>query len=196
MGSKSNLPANFVSDPEQIRRQENKRRKAAAAALKEKEASLPPPAPEPAPVKEMAIWEFPPLKKIETIRTFNGDGDELDDFTTSVDAFIYARDYPLKQGGWVRQEADGDWEYCCEPPDNEAAAVANWVRLNYKYSKKFIILLAERFTGAAREWWITAGKKYRCQLLKACYCRTLSSQYHRDSFYQSSSSTISEFAFS
>lgn len=158
MGSKSNLPVNFVSDPEQIRRQENKRRKAAAAALKEKEASLPPPVPEPVPVKEMAMWEFPPLKKIETIRTFNGDGDELDDFTTSVDAFIYARDYPLKQGGWVRQEADGDWEYCCEPPENEAAAIANRVQLNYKYSKKFIILLAERFTGAAREWWITAGK--------------------------------------
>jgi hypothetical protein len=37
-----------------------------------------------------AMWEFPPLKKVETIKTFNGDSEKLDDFLTSVDAYIFA----------------------------------------------------------------------------------------------------------
>lgn len=51
-------------------------------------------------------WEFPALKKVETIKQFNGDSENLDDFTTSVDAFIFSRDLPLKHGEWVRQDEE------------------------------------------------------------------------------------------
>src|SRR5579859_175797 len=42
------------------------------------------------------------------------------------------------------------------PLVNDAAA--GRMRKNYKYGKKFCVMLAERFTDAAREWWITSGK--------------------------------------
>jgi hypothetical protein len=111
----------------------------------------------PVPAAVMAApWEFPPLKKVETIKTFNGDADKLDDFTTSVEAYIFSRDLPLKYGGWVTQN-DEEWIYCALPATDAAAAAAR-MRKNYKYSKKFCVMLAERFTDAAREWWITTGR--------------------------------------
>jgi len=105
----------------------------------------------------MATWEFPPLKKVETIKSFNGDADKLDDFTTSVDAYIFSRDLPLKQGGWVKQDDEEGWFYC-PLPASDAAANAAGMRKNYRYAKKFCVMLAERFTDSAREWWITTGK--------------------------------------
>jgi hypothetical protein len=81
----------------------------------------------------------------------------LEDFATSVDAYIYVRDIPLKFAGWVRPDPEGGWIHCPLPNSQEEANAAG-MRMNYKYGKKFCILLAEQFTDTAREWWITTGR--------------------------------------
>jgi hypothetical protein len=61
-------------------------------------------------------WEFPTsFKKVETIKKFNGEADKLEDFATSVDAYIYVRDIPLKFAGWVRPDPEGGWIHCPLP---------------------------------------------------------------------------------
>jgi hypothetical protein len=103
-------------------------------------------------------WKFPPLDNVEAIKQFNGDPESLDDFTTSVDAFIFSRDLPLAQGGWVQPDGDGGWEYPPLPASDEAG-VATGMKKNYYYGMRFCVMLAERFTGLARDWWVTTGRK-------------------------------------
>jgi hypothetical protein len=99
----------------------------------------------------MPNWEFPVLKKIEDIKEFNGDPEKLEDFTTSVDAFLYSRDYPLARGGWVKPDGEGGYEFSAVPfADNNAAAAANY-RSNYNYGRRFCLMVAERFKDGARD---------------------------------------------
>jgi len=162
---------NFVADPEAIirqlrkdNRQEEQRSRGTQNALNTTSSTLSALSATPltlspilptVPEEMNNPWEFPALKKVETIKEFNGNADSLDDFMTSVNAYIFFRDLPLKQGGWVQPDDEDGWEYC-PPPVNDAAA--GRMRKNYKYGKKFCVMLAERFTDAAREWWITSGK--------------------------------------
>jgi len=104
-------------------------------------------------------WEFPQIKKIKSIKSFNGQPEKLDDFTTSVEAFLYSGDYPLRHSGYVKPDGEGGYEFAPGVfPDFNAAAAANY-RSNYNYGKKFCVMLAERLTEGAREWWITSGQR-------------------------------------
>ena len=151
-----NLPGNFVSNPEDIRRHERRRR--IAEKVKQQNQTSPSPSEStPPPIQKMANWEFPHLVGVETIKSFNGDADKLDDFAVSVEAYIYSRELPLRHGGWVKPDEDDGWIHC-PLPASDAATAQEGMRKNYRYSKRFCMVLAERFTDAAREWWITAGK--------------------------------------
>ena len=117
-----NLPGNFVSNPEEIRRHERRR-----IAEKPSRASTA------MPINWMTLRSL--WRRIS----------------------IYSRELPLRHGGWVKPDEDDGWIHC-PLPASDAATAQEGMRKNYRYSKRFCMVLAERFTDAAREWWITAGK--------------------------------------
>ena len=107
-------------------------------------------------------WEFPTINKTELVREFNGEADRLEDFKTSVETFFYSRDIPVQNGGYVKPDGEGGYDYIENPadmPQTAQAVVAANLRPNYKYASKVMPLIAERLTGSARDWWITTGSK-------------------------------------
>jgi hypothetical protein len=107
--------------------------------------------------------EFLRLKKVQTIATFDGDPEKLDDFLVSVEAFIFAHDLPVKQGGSVAPDDEGGWTY---EPSPQSSDETKFVRKNYSDGSKFCALLGQCLTGKARDWWVHSllemPNRWRC----------------------------------
>lgn len=101
----------------------------------------------------MSIGSFPPLNSVREIKEFDGSSENLLDFITSVEGHIAAYNFPVAQGGYVSGNMDDGWEYISHA---KATAAENppSCRLNYRFGYRFCLLLGERFTGMARDWWI------------------------------------------
>ena len=104
----------------------------------------------------MVIGSFPPLTSVREIREFDGTTDKLTDFLISVESHIAAYNLPIVHGGYVTGDIDIGWIYAMDP-DYQAAP--NNYKPNFDFGKRFCILLAERFTGAARNWWISKRQR-------------------------------------
>jgi hypothetical protein len=98
----------------------------------------------------MVVGPFPSLNSVREINEFDGSVEKLDDFLTSVEAPLMAYNKRLKKDGYG-SDADESWTFVSVAKYRET--VANF-KLNYNHGTRFCALLGERFTGAAREWWI------------------------------------------
>jgi hypothetical protein len=99
----------------------------------------------------MAPGAFPSLTSVREIREFNGSPEKLVDFLTSVEGHLAAYNLPVYQGGYVGGDVDEGWTFASV--EQYQANTANY-KSNYNFGGRFCTLLAERFTGPARQWWI------------------------------------------
>jgi hypothetical protein len=99
----------------------------------------------------MPVGSFPPLSSVKDVKEFDGTSEKLNDFLASVEGNMAAYNIPLSQGGYVAGNVDDGWVYVSDAAHNENPLDS---RANYDYGRRYLILLAERFTGPAREWWI------------------------------------------
>jgi hypothetical protein len=99
----------------------------------------------------MALGSFPPLHQTQVIKEFDGSPERLSDFITSIECHLAAYNIPLSQGGYVSGNMDDGWTFVSR---GEHAAHPTESRLNYVYGSRLCLLLGERLTHAARDWWI------------------------------------------
>ena len=99
----------------------------------------------------MPVGSFPPLKSVKDVKEFDGSPEKLNDFLASVEGNMAAYNIPLSQGGYVAGNVDDGWEYVSAAKHAEHPQES---RANHDYGRRYLILLAERFSGPAREWWI------------------------------------------
>jgi Zinc knuckle len=99
----------------------------------------------------MAPGAFPSLSSVREIREFNGSPEKLVDFLTSVEGHLAAYNLPIYQGGYVGGDVDEGWTFVSVALYQ--ANTANY-KSNYNFGGRFCTLLAERFTGSARQWWV------------------------------------------
>ena len=104
----------------------------------------------------MVVGPFPPLTSVHEIREFDGTTDKLTDFLISVESHLAAYNLPIVHGGYVTGDIDIGWTYAM---DADYQAAPHDYKPNFDFGKRFCILLAERFTGAARNWWISKRQR-------------------------------------
>ena len=95
----------------------------------------------------MVVGPFPPLTSVHEIREFDDTTDKLTDFLISVESHLAAYTFPIVHGGYITGDIDIGWTYATDA--NYQAAPHDY-KPNFDFEKRFCILLAERFTGAAR----------------------------------------------
>jgi hypothetical protein len=100
----------------------------------------------------MPLGSFPPLHHTQVIKEFDGSPERLSDFITSVECHLAAYNIPLTQGGYVSGNMDDGWNYITR---TDHIAHPGDSRLNHGYGTRFCLLLGERMTHAARDWWIS-----------------------------------------
>ncbi|GAO49753.1 hypothetical protein G7K_3895-t1 [Saitoella complicata NRRL Y-17804] len=98
--------------------------------------------------------KWPRLGNFKTIRKWDGNAADMDDFFTSVSAYIIGNNLPLAQGGYVMGDDDDGYEYIrtleAEHPTVDKADR----RANYKLGERFCVQVAEKLEGSARDWWL------------------------------------------
>src|SRR5437762_11322971 len=96
---------------------------------------------------------FPRLiSSVKDIKEFDGSPEKLNDFLASVEGNMAAYNIPLSQVGYVSGNVDNGWLYVSPAVQAESPQES---RANHDYgTRRYIILLAERFIGPARDWWI------------------------------------------
>jgi len=157
-GRKSNLPDNF--DPNIG----SKPRKSASSTSVDTTVTFNPTPPSPSqnshsstPIRSptppiiMPVGSFPPLNFVKDVKEFDGNPEKLNDFLASVEGNMAAYNIPLSQGGFVAGNVDDGWQYVTAAVHAQTPVES---RSNYDYGRRYFILLAERFMGTAREWWI------------------------------------------
>ena len=99
----------------------------------------------------MVVGPFPPFTSMHKIYEFDGMTDKLTDFLISVESHLAAYNLTIVHGGYVTGDIDIGWIYATDA-DYEAAP--HDYKIDVDFGKHFGILLAERFAGSARNWWI------------------------------------------
>ena len=97
----------------------------------------------------MPVGAFPALTTIQQIKEFDRSSGKLSDFITSVDGHMAAYNFPLSQGGYVAGNVEDGWMYATTSAHNASPSDS---KSNYPYGTRFVLLLAERLSGPAREW--------------------------------------------
>ena len=96
----------------------------------------------------MPVGLFPPLSSVKDVKKFDDSLEKLNDFLESVEGNLAAYNILLSQGDFVARNMDDGWEYVSAAKHAENPQES---RANHDYGKRYLILLAERFSGPARE---------------------------------------------
>ena len=96
----------------------------------------------------MPVGSFPSLTSVKDVKEFDGSSEKLNDFLASVEGNMAAYNIPLSQDGYVAGNVDDGWSYVSATAHAGSPLES---RDNHDYGRRYLILLAERFTGSARE---------------------------------------------
>jgi len=128
----------------------------------------------------ISVESFPLLNSVREIKEFDGSSDTLLDFITSIEGHISTYNFPISQGGYVSDNIDDEWKYISHANATAGENRPSY-RLNYNFGYRFCLLLRERFTRGAREWWIN---HYNADGSLPNYCKERHNDYYPPNIVQ------------